>query len=263
MAKRPTQPEKPDSPNTGDQPAEPRETEIPETGEYSLRMKADEYKDWVRQTVSAQIWGRMVAILSAIGIAAFLGLFTVGSNYIVAQIDTKLTAETKTIKTDLKSDFQRDVERVEKNLLAAIPTAVTKELENQIRTNNLTQEITKKAVAEVTKNEGVEAAIRNLIIARSEEILKNPNPAQSSLRAVALQQILLFGEDEQKIKAIDVVIREERTGGDLEFALALQNYLSFQPKKSPINRESCVASWTALHGATSTSAMTIGGSSNK
>jgi hypothetical protein len=214
-----------------------REAVIPSTGEYSRLMKADEYREWVRQTVTGQIWGRMLAIFSALGFAGIIGIFAIGKDYLSAQIDTKIVAETKTIKADLdkdtkalKADLERGLEKTEKAWPDAITKSVSKELENQVRTNTLNTQIAKNVTEEITKSGGIENAIRTLIISRSEEILGDTATAQSSLRAVALQQILLFGQNDQKAESIARVIRHE-SSGEPEFALALQNYPFFRSEK--------------------------------
>src|SRR5262249_35203819 len=70
----------------------PREAIIPGTGEYSRLMKADEYREWVRQTVSGQIWGRMTAIFSAVGIATIIAVSTYVTNVLNSTIEGKVSA---------------------------------------------------------------------------------------------------------------------------------------------------------------------------
>jgi len=100
----------------------PRETVLPETGQYSRIMEEDEYREWVRQTVSGQIWGRMTAIFSAIGFASIVAMFTYISSVSNSTIEGKIATETKKLNDE-----------VEKKL----PNIVNLELGNQIRNNQL------------------------------------------------------------------------------------------------------------------------------
>src|SRR3954470_16465717 len=136
----------------GGKPDSPRETVVPETGEYSRMLKEDEYREWVRQTVSGHIWGRMTAIFSAIGFASIVAMFTYISTVSNSTIEGKIATETKKLNDE-----------VEKKL----PSVVSLELGNQIRNNQLIPAISKSAVEQITENKGVESALQNLIISQS------------------------------------------------------------------------------------------------
>jgi hypothetical protein len=209
-----------DAPNENS--ASSKETYIAETGEYSRLMKADEYREWVRQSVSGQIWGRMAAIFSAVGFATIVAMFTYISNVSNSAIEGKIATETKRLNED-----------VEKKL----PNVINLELSNQIRNNQLIPRISESAVKQITENKGVETALQNLIIAQSQKLLLDRDPSQSSLRAVALQQILLFGDEKQKVEAITGIFLDEKSG-EQEFSLALQNYPSHQPNSQADQRRS-------------------------
>jgi hypothetical protein len=198
----------------------PRETNDPATGEYSRLMKPDEYREWVRQTVSGQIWGRMTAIFSAVGFAAIVAMFTYVSNVSNSTIEGKIATEA--------NNLNQAVDR-------KLPIVVAQELTDQIKKNELVPRITKEAVDKLTQNKGVETALQNLIINQSQQILSNQDPSQASLRAVALQQILLFGAEDQKVEAITNVMLDD-SSGDHEFSLALQNYPAHQSKSNSDQR---------------------------
>src|SRR5262249_39681918 len=123
--------------DTEKKPDEPRETIVPQTGAYSRMMKEDEYREWVRQTVSGQIWGRMTAIFSAVGFATIVAMFTYISNVSNSAIEGKIATETQKLN-----------EEVEKKL----PNIVNQELSNQIRNNQLVPAISKSAVEQITEN---------------------------------------------------------------------------------------------------------------
>jgi hypothetical protein len=189
-----------------------KETNMPGSGEYTRLMGTDEYREWVRQTVSGQIWGRMAAIFSAVGFATILAMLTYIS-----------TVSNSTIEGKIATEIQKLDDGVEKKL----PNIVNQELTDQIRKNELTDRISKEAVDQITKNKGVETALQKLIISQSQKILADREASQASLRAVALQQILLFGDEAEKSEAITSVLLDDNSGG-YEFSLALQNYPSHQ-----------------------------------
>ena len=190
----------------GERATAPRETTLPETGEYSRTLDADEYREWVRQTVSGQIWGRMTAIFSAVGFAAILAIFTVVANVSNTIIEGKIATEIKSVQKEL-------------------PTVVAGELDKQVRTHELTQKITSSAVQQIQAERTFETEIGKLVVSQSLKILRDP-ASTASLRELALQQVILFGTKDEKARTIEAVILDEKPEKlkSREFDLALQHY---------------------------------------
>jgi hypothetical protein len=176
---------------------------------YTRLMHPDQYKEWVRQTVSGHIWRRMTAVFSAVGLAMFVALATYLGTHVQNMIDAKMISASAGVEARLKVD--------------AIPPAVASEIEVQIKKNDLQERITKQAVQEIRSNKMVETEIAALIVNQAESILRDDSQP-APLRELALQQLLLFGTNEQKQEAVHKIVLGGGTAR--EFDLAIQNYIA-------------------------------------
>ena len=89
MARKPITLDKTAEPDGGDT----KEVKDRKTRQYTRKLTPDEYKVWVRQTVSGDIWRRVLTSLSLFGLASIVALVTATNTIIDSRFSWRITKE--------------------------------------------------------------------------------------------------------------------------------------------------------------------------
>lgn len=214
---------KPSDQSAAGEDSKQKEVNDPKTGQPTRRLTQDEYREWVRDAVSGAIWRRFAAILSIFGVATFYGIWTYTEKVSNREIDSRFEILKENAKTNA-SEQTANFERLKNSLSETMGKQINVEINTQVKTHQLVDAIassaTSQTVKALTNSEFLDAQLRNLIVSQAQNILKDP---KSALRELALQQILLFGQPQQRAEAVAAVLNNPGSDPRL-FSLALDIY---------------------------------------
>jgi hypothetical protein len=178
------------------------------SGKPTRQLTEDQYREWVRQTISGDIWRKFLGALSLFGLTTIFGVWSYTSNVTNTTIADKIQAQTAGQTTTINK---------------MVGDRINDEIVYQVKHNKLVEYAAKQTVTQLTEQKLIDSELRKLIVAQSQLILRDQDASVSSLRELALQQVLLFGEPAQKAEAINWVLQNpSQTGG--AFQLALRAY---------------------------------------
>ena len=146
------------------------------SGNPTRQLTQDQYREWVRQSVSGEIWRKFAAALSIFGITTIFGVWTFTNSV----IEDRIKSQTNKLPEEVKG-------------------WIGNEITYQVKHNKLVDTAAKQTVTQLTEQRLIDTELRRLIVTQSQNILRGEDP---SLRELALQQVLLFGEPQQKSDAI-------------------------------------------------------------
>ena len=167
------------------------------SGNPTRQLTQDQYREWVRQSVSGEIWRKFAAALSIFGITTIFGVWTFTNSV----IEDRIKSQTNKLPEEVKG-------------------WIGNEITYQVKHNKLVDTAAKQTVTQLTEQRLIDTELRRLIVTQSQNILRGEDP---SLRELALQQVLLFGEPQQKSDAISWVLQNPTHAGSV-FQLALRQY---------------------------------------
>jgi hypothetical protein len=199
----------------------PREI-IDADGRPTRLMDPDQYKVWVRQEVSGNIWAKFATILSVVGLGTVLTIVTWFGSTSTSTLENKLTNDIEKRSGAMQRDLLERSSAMQRELNQSLSSAMLREVQVAVATPQLAEGIAKNALALLQKEEGIEKRLSALIVKRSQEILGTSTEHAYALRTLALQQILLFGDPKEKADAVSGVLLDLNSRD--EFDLAVRNF---------------------------------------
>ena len=179
-------------------------------------MTEDQYREWVRQAVSGEIWRKFAFALSIVGITTIYGVWSYTSN----AIEDRIKAQTSALAEKMN-------------------TRIGDEITYQVKHNRLIDTAADQTAKQLAKTAIVQTELRTLIVTQSQSILRD---SESSLRDLALVQVLLFGDPEQQAAAVNLALQNHPRATTVVL-FSLRSSTIFRPRTSAIRSTFCKMSY--------------------
>jgi tetratricopeptide (TPR) repeat protein len=202
-------------------------------GAPTRALSADEYRAWVHEQVSRQVWKSLFTVLSFIGIGGLVTLYLAFSSQLSSRVDDRITTRLRDTEKNLENKLEEkaaskvaqlvfETSPVAKQVVENLKKQADQIIKDQLESKDTRDKLVTLLVEELYQNGKITMSLL--------ERFRNNKSESAELRRLILQLMLIYATPDQRSdmqKELLAVITDEREHEDVR-KIALKMY---QPGK--------------------------------